>query len=812
MKDRIITLSNREIKKSFKRFISLLVMSLLGVGVFIGLNISSDSMILSLDKYYDDNNVYDVKVVYPLGLTNDDVNFIKDINDNTEVYGINYQDVLIDNNENASVVRINELNDNLNNVVLKTGVMPKNSNEILIEQTFLDRLDLKLNDYITIRDNNNLTSNKLKIVGTLDSPLYITRSAPSVNRGATNIGTGIVDFYAYAPKDLFNSNTYTEIDIKINDARDYVTNSDEYINVIDDYVYKLNKVKQTREIERAKELFGNIDPSLIANYKDIELPRWNINTRKDDNNYSGYIDTTQSIQNLTAVFPTIFFVVAIFMSIMCMNRMALEDRGEIGTLKSLGFSNHHIRKKYIIYSLLASIIGGVLGIILGTLILPYFIFNIYKMLYVIPVFKLSFNIIAAIVGLSISVIAIVLTSIFTVNSIVKEDAAALMRPKSPKNGKKLLIEKTKIWNRIKFSNKVTIRNIIRYKKRIVMTILGIVGCTILMLSGFGIRDAIVEIPEKQFHYIYNFDEKVYMNNVSIEEADNIFNNKEINNRLDTKMLSVTNDIHTINILVPSTNDMKGIILLEDKNNNKLELIKDKVIITDKLSSLLGLSINDQIEVKYNNSYHKFTIGAITTNYVGNYIYMDKELYEEEFGTYNINVSYIKIDNNKIDEFNKDILENRNVLAITTLDSMTSYVDNMLTSLDNVVIILIVLSGLLSFSVLYNLSYINISERKREIATLKVLGFYPKEVDNYIIKEMAIITIIGILIGLFLGTFVTYIIVDLIEMNLVQFIHVIQIKSYIFSFLLMSLFTIIVSIIIHFALKKIDMIESLKSVE
>lgn len=812
MKDRIITLSNREIKNSFKRFISLLVMSLLGVGVFIGLNITSDSMILSLDKYYEDNNVYDIKIVSPLGLTDDDVSFIKNIDNNNEVYGYNYQDVLLDNTENASVIRINELNDNINNVLLKDGEMPKNKNEILVEQAFLDKQDLKLNDYITIRDNENLTSSKFKIVGTIDSPLYITKSAPSVNRGATNIGTGIVDFFAFAPKELFDLNYYTEIDIKINSAREYVTDSDEYLNVIDNYVYKLNKVKQTREIERVKEVFGVSDITTLGSYQDLDLVRWNIYTRKDDNNYSGYIDTTQSIKNLTAVFPTIFFVVAIFMSIMCMNRMALEDRGEIGTLKSLGFSNHHIRKKYVIYSLLASIIGGLLGIILGTLIIPYFIFNIYKMLYIIPIFKLSFNVLSAVIGISISVLAIVLTSIFTVNSIVKEDAAELMRPKSPKNGKKLLIEKIPLWNKIKFSNKITIRNIFRYKKRIIMTALGIIGCTILMLSGFGIRDAIVEIPEKQFHYIFNFDEKVYLNNVTDEEANSIFNSKDIDNRLDTKMLSVTSDIHTINILVPSTNDLKGILLLEDKDHNKLELIKDKVIINDKLSSLLGLYINDQIEVKYNNSYHKFTIGGITTNYVGNYIYMTKELYEEEFGAFKVNVTYINIDNDKIDDFNKEILENINVLAITTLDSMTNYVDNMLTSLDNVVIILIVLSGLLSFSVLYNLSYINISERKREIATLKVLGFYPKEVDNYIIKEMTIITIVGILIGLFLGTFVTYIIVDLIEMNLVQFIHVITPESYIYSFLLMSLFTLIVSIIIHFALKKIDMIESLKSVE
>lgn len=495
-----------------------------------------------------------------------------------------------------------------------------------------------------------------------------------------------------------------------------------------------------------------------------------------------------------------------------MNRMALEDRGEIGTLKSLGFSNKDIRKKYVVYSILASFIGGILGIIFGVTFLPYFVFNIYKILYEIPTYTMDFNLLVAISGLTISIIAIVVTSVITVNSIVKEGPSSLMRPKSPKDGKKFFLEKTFIWRKINFSNKITIRNIFRYKKRIIMTTLGIVGCTILMVSGFGIKDAIVSIPDKQFKEIFHFDEMIYLNNMSEEEINKLYNLEGIKSHLDAKVMTVTNKNTSINLFVPTNEkDLKNTIELKDKNKS-LSLQKDKVIISHKLSRILDLDVNDKIEFNYKNTIYQFTISGIAENYIGNYIYMSKELYEKNFEPLIVNMSYLNLDKEKQDNINKELLLNKNVLSINTIENIMTSTDNMLSSLNNVVYILIVLSGLLSFAVLYNLSYINISERKREIATLKVLGFFHKEVDNYIIKEMVIITFIGIAIGLFLGTYVSFLVVDLIEMNAVEFIHNVTPISYVLSTILMTSFSILVSIIIHFALKKIDMIESLKSVE
>lgn len=1062
MKDRIITLSKREILKSFKRFASLLIMSLLGVGVFVGLNNASTNMLASLDTYYDQYKLYDIKVISTMGLTNSDIEYLNGLSNIKKATGSHYKDIMTDIKDKTSTIRLLERTKDVNELIVLEGKLPSNKDEVVVEKGLIENEKLSIGDYITFEENKDLTTNKLKIVGVIDSPLYIIKSTPSGTRGTTSIGTGQVNYYAYVNSETFNMDYYTEVYITVKNIDKYITDDDNYNKTVKEVKNNLEEIKSSREEARIKEIIDkaneeidkqekdglnklkdaknkldnynyeieknenilknnsktlneskiNLDNSLeelnknkesiknkeellnngkilldnekekindtlkvfgltyddllnitkiidsqdftkkeiknfidesiykpdienvidvlydnnyedlknylnkniekevlielidknstnydkiveffnsellinkyllknihnlvniipdttpnfdkififinifggkenelvklifgvkkiekeLKNYEknlailneykkeianarkeasEIEKPTWYVYTRNDDNNYQGYLDTTQSIKNLNIVFPTIFFMVAIFMSIMCMNRMALEDRGEIGTLKSLGFSNKDIRKKYVVYSILASFIGGILGIIFGVTFLPYFVFNIYKILYEIPTYTMDFNLLVAISGLTISIIAIVVTSVITVNSIVKEGPSSLMRPKSPKDGKKFFLEKTFIWRKINFSNKITIRNIFRYKKRIIMTTLGIVGCTILMVSGFGIKDAIVSIPDKQFKEIFHFDEMIYLNNMSEEEINKLYNLEGIKSHLDAKVMTVTNKNTSINLFVPTNEkDLKNTIELKDKNKS-LSLQKDKVIISHKLSRILDLDVNDKIEFNYKNTIYQFTISGIAENYIGNYIYMSKELYEKNFEPLIVNMSYLNLDKEKQDNINKELLLNKNVLSINTIENIMTSTDNMLSSLNNVVYILIVLSGLLSFAVLYNLSYINISERKREIATLKVLGFFHKEVDNYIIKEMVIITFIGIAIGLFLGTYVSFLVVDLIEMNAVEFIHNVTPISYVLSTILMTSFSILVSIIIHFALKKIDMIESLKSVE
>ena len=301
-----------------------------------------------------------------------------------------------------------------------------------------------------------------------------------------------------------------------------------------------------------------------------------------------------------------------------------------------------------------------------------------------------------------------------------------------------------------------------------------------------------------------------------EELDKIFDSNNITKRLDINMMvSAQASGYDVNIFVPYENDMKGIVNLKSLDTGeRLNLEENKVIISDKLSELIDKKVKDKIILKdSSNKEYKFVISGICENYVSNYVFMDKNTYEKNIGEYNTNISFLKLDDLKVEEsLSRKILENNNVMSIMSVNQTIKSVNNMLKSLNSVVAILIFLSGALSFVVLYNLSYINISERKREIATLKVLGFTDKEVDDYIVKETVILTIIGIVIGLIFGIFLTNVILDTVEIEVVRFVHHINISSYIITSFIVMLFTIIVSIIIHFTLKKIDMIESLKSVE
>ena len=583
--------------------------------------------------------------------------------------------------------------------------------------------------------------------------------------------------------------------------KDYRKSLNLYNSGLEEYLK--NKLDFENEIEKAR-----------AKLSEIEMPEWYIYDRSDDAEYSGYINNTDSVKNLSRAFPTVFFIVAIFMCIMSMSRMALEDRGEIGALKSLGFSNKHIMLKYIIYSVIATIIGSILGGLFGFYFLTWFISKMYAILYVIPFFAYYHYVNPFIAGTFISIVCITGTAVLTVMKIVREKPSNLLRPLTPNKGKKILIENLGIWKKVNFSNKITIRNIIRYKKRVIMTIIGIAGCTVLLLTGYGVKDSIVSIADKQFGEIFIFDIAAYLDH-EIMDVNAIVYGNSVKNYQDTYVKNVkVNSLSTDLYVLKDDFNYDIINVIDYKTHEKLTIEKDKVIISEKLATINNYKIGDKVKfIDSNNKTYEFEISGISANYVGSYIYMNTDLYEKNFEEYKPNLVLVNLKDTKNQEkFSKELMKNEHVLSITTKEGSLKNIDVMLRSLDSVVLILIVLSGILSFVVLYNLSYINISERKREIATLKVLGFTYSEVDNYIIKENFIITIIGIIIGLILSKpFVNYI-VDTVEIELVRFIHIINITSYLYTFIFMILFTLIVAIIIHFTLKKINMIESLKTVE
>ena len=1011
MKTALLKDSVREIKNTYKRFISILLMAFLGVGFFAGIRATSPDMIDTLDNYYDSQNVYDIQVISTLGLTQEDIDELSKIENVEKVTGSFEKDGMIELENIEAVVKTMTLQD-LNQPVLIEGELIKNLDECLVESDFLTANNLHIGDTITLEIEKSTTDDgeeidylkqkELKIVGTVQSPLYISRE-----RGTSSLGAGKVNYYMYISPDNINaSSVYTNIYIKVKDAQGYTTSSDKYDECVENVEDKIEEIKEAREqarhnqlveiaqtkvndaekelndqkadaeaqiadaekqisdgekeiedgeaeldsqkkkadkefanaqaeINSAKEQLSQNEETLntqesgltaqieqitsmqgdttaleaqltqikaakaqleaskteltkqqnqlnstktstyaqiqsardklensrqeIADAKqeleekkqefnekiadaeskladarekvsEIESPTWYILDRNSNAGYVGFKQDSDSIANLGKVFPIIFFAVATLISLTSMTRMVEEERGQLGTLKALGYTNVQITMKYVIYAALACVIGGILGMSVGFILLPKVIWMMYQMMYQISDISISFNIQYGGIGLLLICICIVGATIYTALKELVQQPAELMRPKAPKSGNRVFLEKIKfIWKHLNFSQKVTARNILRYKKRFYMTVIGICGCTALILTGFGIKDAVLKMIPNQFENIFQYNMQVTLkDSLSEEEKNNFINdlsqNESIQKITKTYMTSGTvangEQEEDVTILVPEDeSQLDGNININDLNNNNehVTFTENQICLTDKAAELLDVKAGDTITLTDSDDREvQAQISNIVENYVQHYVYMSKQTYENLFQDgYKTNVILLKnveLDTDAQDKLATEIMSKNEVSAVTNIKSMAQSIEDMMSLLNYVVVVLIVAAGLLAFVVLYNLANVNISERIRELATIKVLGFYDKEVYDYVTRETVILTIIGIAIGLVGGFFLTHFITGTCEINMLRFSKEIKPISYVYAALITIVFTVIVNIATYFSLKKIDMIESLKSVE
>ena len=500
---------------------------------------------------------------------------------------------------------------------------------------------------------------------------------------------------------------------------------------------------------------------------------------------------------------------------------------QIGTLKALGYNKFQIASKYILYSSLACIIGGLLGMNVGFILIPSLIWRMYEVMYQVPQFLISFNWEYGGAGLIIISACIIGATIYSTVKELREQPAILMRPKSPKLGKRVLLERINIiWKRLSFSRKVTIRNIFRYKKRFMMTIIGILGCTSLILAGFGLKDSIGSLMPNQYGKIFKYDFQINLkeglnDDQKVEYMNNLNENEDIEEAIETLILTRTaingENEEDVQIIIPKDqNELdKMISLISIYDDNKIELQKGQICITDKLAQILGVKKGDTITLKDDDQEKQIVVSDVTENYVYHYAYMTLETYQDLYGDkYETNAILTK-NKEKTEEEDKlatEIMNENEVASLTRNSNVEDVMNTTMESLNYVVVVLIVSAGLLAFAVLYNLSNVNISERIRELATIKVLGFYDKEVYSYITRETILLTIIGIFLGLIGGYFLNYFIIGTCEIDMLRFSKIIHPISYLYAVLITVAFTIIVNIFTYFALKKIDMIESLKSVE
>ena len=562
---------------------------------------------------------------------------------------------------------------------------------------------------------------------------------------------------------------------------------------------------------------------------EIEHPKWYVLDRNANTGYSSFIQDTESVANIGKVFPIVFFIVATLISLTSMTRMVEEQRTQIGTLKALGYHKVQIAAKYIIYASLACILGGILGMSVGFVLIPKVIWMMYEMMYQISDIVLSFDWYNGSIGLILMSLCMIGATIYAAWKELVNTPATLMRPKAPKMGRRVLLERlTFIWKRLSFSQKVTIRNIFRYKKRVLMTIIGILGCTSLILAGFGLKDSISQIMPNQFEKVFSYDMQISLKS-GLDQSQQeqikqyIQSKEEVQKSIETYMSSGTvknGDLEEdVQIIVPKEkNEIKDMIHLVDiTSRQQIDLPEDGVCLTDKAAQLLGVQEGDIITlVDADEEEKQVKISYIVENYVSHYIYLSSQVYEELYQKdYETNVMLIQnkeLSTEQEDNLATDLIEQNEVATVSRISTMVKSMDDTLKSLNYVVLILIISAGLLAFVVLYNLSNVNISERIRELATIKVLGFYDKEVYSYVTRETVLLTLIGIALGLIGGYFLSYFIIDTCEINMLRFNKVVEPMSYVYAALITIAFTVIVNIVTYFALKKIDMIESLKSVE
>lgn len=485
--------------------------------------------------------------------------------------------------------------------------------------------------------------------------------------------------------------------------------------------------------------------------------------------------------------------------------------------------------KYIIYAGFACIIGSILGMCVGFVILPKIIWMMYGMMYQITDISISFNLEYGGMGLILICICIIGATIYTVLKEVVNNPATLMRPKAPKSGNRVMLERISfIWKRLNFSQKVTVRNIFRYKKRFYMTIIGILGCTALILTGFGVKDSVLKIMPNQYEKVFVYDMQISLKDTledgKIEELITLLEQKEEIEKVGKFYMtssSLVKNEHTedAQIIVPKAEeDLNQIINLTDINSKeKINMKDNEIYLTDKAAQLLGVKAGDTIILKdSDNNEIEVKISNIVENYVSHYVFMNKKTYENIFKKqYKTNVLFTKnveLSGDRQDELASEIMNRNEVSGVVNIETTMEMINDMMSLLNYVVVVLIVSAGLLAFVVLYNLANVNISERIRELATIKVLGFYDKEVYDYVTRETIILTIIGIALGLVAGYFLNYFIIGTCEINMLRFTKTIEPISYVYAVVITVIFTIIVNIATYFSLKKIDMIESLKSVE
>lgn len=840
----------RTIKKSLGRYIAILAIIALGVGFFAGLRVTEPTMLKTANGYINEHNLYDFRLVSTLGFTDDDVAAFEELNGIDIAKGSVSSDVIVKNKDEAdTVLHAHTLLEDINGVDLLSGTKPSNDNECVVDSRYatedLIGTTLKLSENNPEDVFNVFSYKEYRIVGIVDSVEYI-----NFQRGTTALAGGTALGFMYIPAGGFNADYYTEIflsiptnaemyskdyDLEVDSVRENVedlleTRADiRFDSIYNEAKSKLDEAKAQLELAKPMlppQAIEQMEVELQKGYNELEELKKPTVYALDRNSNFGYVTFENDIQivsGVAKVFPLFFFLVAALVCITTMTRMVNEQRTQNGILKALGYNNFAVASQYLIYSGSASIFGCVIGFLIGSKFMPMILWEVYHIMYTIArpaAFVLDWKLF--IVCTLLYLICSLGVTYFVCRKDLRENAAQLMRPKAPSAGKRIFLEKVGfIWKRTKFLHKVSIRNIFRYKKRMVMMIIGIGGCMALLLTGFGIRDTIQPIVDYQFGEINLYNASVsFMQEPTAEERAQFEEDISDFTKQSVMLHSgnvdmLFNDSEKSVTIYAYDSDLSSFIDIHEGKKALAWPKNDEAVINYRLADKYGIKVGDEIELR-DSSYGsmKVTVSGIYDNYIYDGIYITAETYESGFGyAPKINTAYLNfMDGNNDHEIGAQLLSMYNVASVNLVSEMKETVGNMLETLNYVVLIVLVCAGALAFIVLYNLTNITITERTREIATLKVLGFYKGEQKSYVFRENIILSVIGAICGIIPGILLLNYTMGQIQIDNFYFGCRLSWLSFVWSLLLTVLFTVVVDLILSRKLKKINMAEAMKAID
>lgn len=816
----------REIKISFSRFISIFAIVAMGVAFYAGVKDSVTVMKLSADKYYDDYQFMDIEIQASNPLIAKDIKAIEQVKGVQGLYPAHVVDAYHLNADQQKVIRVHSIpfdrqSTNVsysNQYRLLEGRMPKALNECVMEVDTLPENPYQIQDKITLQSKEEiglqaeLKTTRFTIVGWVINPYYLSK-----DKGSSSLGSGEVDRYIGILEENFKSKTYNHAFVNVKGAKEYMSYEEDYFRKVKPVKEAIEEIARTHSMHLSKR----IEPTA-----DRFASTWNIKDRKQHLAFMEYGNNADRMDGIAKIFPVFFIIVAVLVALTSMTRMVEEQQNEIGILKALGYGKKQIAQKYFIYVAIATVSGGILGAILGMLIFPSIIYVAWSNIYSIPTQVIHIDLQLALGTITFFIILTFMATYLACYQQLRDDPAILMRPRIMKKGKRILLEKVPfIWKRISFTYKVTIRNIYRYKKQFFMTIIGLLGCSALILAGFGIKDSISKIVPIQYGEINHFDMNITTTKTS-KDASTIQLLKSIRDQPEVKsyfMLShgfvtIKNKQKTQIADLYVSDDFKkfnSFFKLRSEDNHKpLILHSQGAFISAKMAKNKGLKVGDDIVIQKGNIKKKIKIANIVEYYIGHSIFMSetyyRKVFKDQMQEQNILIQLKSASLAKAQA--KSFMELAAVDSISIDSTLASTFDETIQSLNYIVIVLIICSGFLACIVLYNLGTINISERTKEIATIKVLGFYDREVSSYVFRESIVLSMIGACMGLFVGIWLHQKILALVELENVMFVRNISSISFVYAFFITLTFALLVNFAMFHKLKKIKMAESLKSIE